>query len=347
LLYVRRSLERGRVAATIATVATAAAAIGLIAAPGALAAVSPPKITSAFTPNEIGVGGTTASALSFTIANPNATGTLSAVAFTDALPAGVTVDDPNGENGTCGSSGVITANPGGQTISLTAGSVKAASSCTISVSVVASQTGTFTNNTGVVSSSGGASSTGDTETLTVLPAPTVSFAHIRNNAKYNYGEVVRPTYSCAQAGDPTTLESCTAADDLGNQLNSGSALKTKLPGSHSLTISATSSDGLVTTDTINYTVLPDNRFTVAKVIHTSSGALSFKLSLPGAGKLNITERAGKTALAKYSRHLTGKRTITVHLSPGGSATLPASVALQISYTPTGGKLRTVTKHETL
>ena len=79
-----------------------------LAAPAAMAA-SPPTVTSAFTPNLIGLSDTSATSLSVTIANPNASGTLSAVSFTDTLPAGLTIDNPNGENGTCGSSGVITA----------------------------------------------------------------------------------------------------------------------------------------------------------------------------------------------------------------------------------------------
>jgi hypothetical protein len=124
----------------IASVMTSAG-ITLGAVPTALAA-SPPTITSAFTPNLIGFGDSSATALSFTITNPNANG-LSSVALTDTLPAGLSVDNPNGQNGNCGSAGVITATPGSQTISLTGGSVKAAASCTISFSVIAAQSGTF------------------------------------------------------------------------------------------------------------------------------------------------------------------------------------------------------------
>jgi hypothetical protein len=44
--------------------------------------------------------------------------------------------------------------------------------------LIAGQAGTLSNDTGPVSSSAGSSSAGDTETLTVLPPPTVAVTHI-------------------------------------------------------------------------------------------------------------------------------------------------------------------------
>lgn len=234
---------RLRRTAGVATITVAAvAAIGLGVVPTALAA-TPATITSAFTPSQIGLSDSAATALSFTITNPNPSGTITAVSFTDTLPAGLAVDDPNGENGTCGSTGVITANPATQAISLSGGSVKAGTPCTFSVSITAAQTGTFQNTTSPVSSSAGPGTAGSAATLTVIPPPTVTVSHIKNNAKYTFGEVVRPTYSCAQPQDPTGLTDCSAEDDLGNDIASGGALKTKIPGSHSLTVSARATTG--------------------------------------------------------------------------------------------------------
>ena len=90
--------------AGLLTAVALAVAAGSPAGAGASTPAVPPTIASSFTPNVIGVGGTTA--LGFTITNPNASGTLSSVAFNDTLPANLTVDDPNGENGTCGSASV-------------------------------------------------------------------------------------------------------------------------------------------------------------------------------------------------------------------------------------------------
>ena len=337
---------------TVASLA-ASSAIGLATASTAAAAAAPPTVTSAFTPNLIGVGDTDATALSITITNPNASGTLSSVAFTDTLPAGLTVDDPNGESGTCGSTSVVTATPGSGAISLTGGSLKAGATCTVSVSLIASQTGTLTNTTGVVSSSAGASAAGDTESLTVLPPPTLSVSGIKNNAKYTFGESVRPRYTCTQPSDPTALADCSAADDLGNPVASGGALDTKDPGSHTLTVSATSSDGLETDDSVTYTVLPDNRFTLAKVKPGKHGTLTFQLALPGAGPVKVVELAGKTTFGTYTRSVAGKKTINVTVRPtakgrslltASSATKPSvKITLEITYTPKGGVKRTVTK----
>lgn len=334
----------------VATASIAAvAAIGLYAAPTALAVTAPPTITSAFTPNLIGVGDTDATALSVTITNPNATGTVSSISFSDALPAGLTVDNPNGENGTCGSTSIVTAVPASQTFSLSAGSLKPGTACTLSISLIAGQVGILSNDTGPVSSSAGNSIAGDTETLTVLPPPTVAVTHIKNNATYAYGQVVRPGYSCSQPADPTALSDCSAADDHGNSVRSGGALNTKSPGPHSLTVSATSADGLVTTDTVNYAVLPDNRFTISKVKPRTGGALGLQLALPGAGTVKVVEVAGPTTVGSYTGRVGGKRTLNVKVkpTPGGTARLtagsPVRVTLKVTYTPKGGVKRTVIK----
>jgi hypothetical protein len=342
--------------AAIAALA-ATAALSAQAAPAA-AATTAPTITSAFTPALIGATGSTS--LSVTITNPEATASLSSIAFTDSLPADLTIDDPNGENGSCGATSVVTANPGSQTLSLTGGSLKPGAACTVSVSLVAASAGSVQNDTGPVSSSAGASAAGDTETLTVLPPPTLTVTGIKNNARYTYGKVVRPHFTCAQPFSPADLEGCSALDDLNNTINSGGALDTKVPGAHSLVVSATSDDGLVTTDTINYTVLPDNVFTIAKVTPKSSGSVVVQLALPGRGKVQALALAGKTTFAKATVKVAGtinsttgiprKVTVKVTLAPtpAGTALLTAgtatSVKLEISYTPTGGVVRTLTKH---
>ena len=329
-------------AGLLSAVALAVAA-GSPAGAGASTSAAPPTIVGSFTPNVIGVGGTTA--VGFTITNPSSSGTLSSIAFTDTLPADVTVDDPNGENGSCGSASVVTANPGSNTISLSGGSLKAGANCTVSVAVTASQPEVVQNQTGDVSSSAGSSGSGNTQTLTVLAAPTVSVNKPRNKAKYTYGQVVRSRYSCAQPGDPQGLTDCSAQDDLGNAVNSGGRLDTRSPGAHTLSISATSVDGLVTTDTINYTVLPNNHFTVSKVKSLAGGALSFVLSLPGPGKINVHELAagGRTFAATVTR-VQRKRRLTVIVAPT-SAAGPATITLEVVFTPTGGRKRIVVRRD--
>ena len=156
-------------------VAAVALAASLVPA-SALAATYPiaqPTIASAFTPALITAGST--SALSITITNPG-TATLPGIALTDTLPAGLVVDNPNGESGTCGSAGVVTANPGTNQITLSGGSLAKGAGCTISADVTSDAPGAYANSTGPVTYTGGATPTGDTETLTVVGEPTITIA---------------------------------------------------------------------------------------------------------------------------------------------------------------------------
>ncbi len=317
--------------------------------------VLPPTITSAFTPAEVGLGNSTSTALSITVGNPNPTAKLSAVGFSDTLPAGLTIDNPNGGNGTCGSTGVIVANPLTSTFALVNGSLAAGASCTISISVVASTAGTLSNSPGAASSSAGTGAVGATETLTVLTAPTVSVTGIKNKATYSFGQVVRPKYSCAQPDDPSALSQCSAGDDLGNVIASGGKLDTTTPGAHELSVLATNTVGLSTTTNINYRVLPDSRFTISNVSPKSHGALGFALALPGAGTVKVLELGpNKAVVGTDTVKVTQQRKLKVNLKPnkaGAKLLTPAKggkpvtlgVKLQVTFTPKGGVKRTKTQ----
>ena len=330
----------------IALLAVASAAV--VAFGGAAAATSlAPTVTSAFTPNPIGVGET--AALGITIANPNASGTLSAIAFTDTLPTGVTIDNPNGESGTCGSSGVVTATSGTSTISLTGGSLKAGANCVLSVDVVAASSGVVTNNTGPITSSGATNQTGASASVDVLDPPTVTVSSPQNNAKFAYGRRVQVTYVCAQAGYDLGLTGCTASDDLGNDISSGGFLDTRVPGAHELDVFGSSIDGLVTDDTVNYTVLPNNKFSVSGIKAGGGDSVKLKLALPGPGKVKIVERSGRSLVATKTSTIRASGTARLKLSPPHAevTTLGSGsvrVKLTITYTPKGGTPSTRTAH---
>src|SRR6185369_12239036 len=76
----------------------------------------PPTIAKSFGAATIPLNGTTS--LTFTLANPNSTVTLTNVSATDTLPAGLVVATPNNLTGNC--TGNITANAGSNTIGITA-----------------------------------------------------------------------------------------------------------------------------------------------------------------------------------------------------------------------------------
>jgi hypothetical protein len=122
--------------------------------------VDPPSIEEAFNPSSIPLFG--ASTLTYTIANPAAnTVTENGVAFTDFIPLGIT---PFGlpPLDTCGGTASIEL---GQMVSLSGGSIAVNSSCTVSLTVVGTMLGSFTDTIGNVSSTNGG--TGNTATATL------------------------------------------------------------------------------------------------------------------------------------------------------------------------------------
>jgi Big-like domain-containing protein/autotransporter-like protein/IPT/TIG domain-containing protein len=136
-------------------------------------AQSPPSISSNFNPAGTQPNGP--STLSFTLSNPNASTTLTGVAFTDNFPANLIVTATNGN--TCG--GILSATTGSSSVSLAGGTIAPGSFCTITVNVSTPFTGTYTNTTGAVSSD---QATGGTAmaTLSVANPPTISNLFLPN-----------------------------------------------------------------------------------------------------------------------------------------------------------------------
>jgi hypothetical protein len=131
----------------------------------------PPTISKAFGAATIPLNGSTS--LTFTIVNPNAALALTGLAFSDSLPTGLVVASTPGAVDHCG--GTFTAASGSTSVGLSGGSVAAGGSCTLSVSVTGAASGVKNNTTGIVSSiEGGAGTTSNTATVTVVAPPTIS-----------------------------------------------------------------------------------------------------------------------------------------------------------------------------
>ncbi len=311
----------------------------------ALATVLPPSVASSFTPGLIGIGGT--STLTFT--NPN-TSSLTGVGLTDTLPNGVVVDNPNGENGTCGSSGVVTATTGASKISLTGGSLKPSANCVVSVNVSSTTPGVYSNSTGAVSSNeGGASTTGDTEQLTIAGNPTITTTAPNNNSVFKFGQKVAAKFSCAEAAHGPGIVDCSASDNNGDTIEPGGLLDTSVAGPDTLTLAATSADGLTVTDTVNYTVLPDNQIVVTAVKLHKNGEITLDIKVPDKGKLVGLVTTGTTKFASWTHSVSGATTLhaTLKPSPAGNALLTTkrgkfALKLKLSFRPKGGKPATTT-----
>ncbi len=134
--------------------------------------LGPPSLAVAFGAPSILVNATTT--MTYTITNSNGVDQ-TGVAFSDTLPAGLTVATPNNLTGSCGGGATITAAAGSSSVSLSGGTVTASSTCTFSVDVKATSAGTKTNITGAVSSTnGGTGSAAPPATLLVVQQPTIA-----------------------------------------------------------------------------------------------------------------------------------------------------------------------------
>lgn len=321
------------------------AALLLVALPGtAAAAPLPPTISSQFTPASIGAGGTTA--LSFTITNPNSSGTLSAIGFTDTLPTGLAVDNPNGQNGTCGSTSTLSAPASGSTITLTTGKLAAGATCTVQVSVTSTTPGTYQNSTGPVSDTVAGAGNTDTQSLTVFGLPTVSITAPTENAVFAFGQQVIAQYSCQDAPGAPGIAACSGDAD------SGTAIDTSTVGAQTFSVSAISADGAVTTQTIDYTVLPDNRITVGKPAGHADGTVTFRVRVPDVGKLTATlTHSGTTygqlvvkqttqGSSRYELKLNAKGRKLLRKAAKAKHPKPVAFKLTVTFLPAFGKVGT-------
>src|ERR1700680_2096226 len=144
--------------------------------PGATASatvivVAPPTVSQTFGAAAVPLNGTTS--LSFTVSNTNAGQTLTGIAFSDTLPAGLQGGPPPGETGPCG--GTITAVAGSGSVSLSGATLNANASCTFSVNVKGITAGDQVNTTTAISANeSGAGPTSNTATLTVVAPPAIT-----------------------------------------------------------------------------------------------------------------------------------------------------------------------------
>jgi hypothetical protein len=215
--------------------------------------------------------------------------------------------------------------------------------------VTSTTPGVHSNSTGpVTSTEGGASAGGDTEKLTVVGDPTIDVTAPRNNATFNFGQKVSAKFACAEAANGPGLVDCSVSDDNGNTVEApGGLIDTNVAGPGTLTFSATSADGLIVTQSINYKVLPDNKLVVTKVKANKQGDVSLTVAVPGTGKLTALVTAGATDLSSWTATIAGAKTLRLTIKPNsqGRAALvrkPPTLTLKLGFTPKRGKLATTT-----
>ena len=185
--------------------------------PAAVWAQSPPTISKAFGAANIPVNGSTS--LTFTITNPNPATDLTNVNFTDTLPSGLIIANPDslvpdpvlGNCDSTGTTGTIT--PGTTSISLTGGQIPATATCTFSIDVFAVSGGVQVNTTDPISSTEGGTGGTATATVTVdVPDLTITKTHTGNFQQGQPGATY--TITVTNSGNATTTDIVTVTDTL-------------------------------------------------------------------------------------------------------------------------------------
>lgn len=175
-----------------------------------LTVATPPSIAKAFGAATIPLNGRTS--LTFNITNPNTAVSLSGVAFTDVLPAGLVVSTPNGLTDTCGS-GTVAAAAGSTSVSLAGGTIAVNSTCSFAVNVTAVAAGNQVNTTGAVSAANGGSGNTATASISVLASDlTIVMSHTGNFFQGKTGATYALTAS--NLGPGPTAGTVTVTDTL-------------------------------------------------------------------------------------------------------------------------------------
>lgn len=168
---------------------------------GLAQAQSPPTIVKSFSAATVGLNGSVT--LTFTLTNPNPATDLTGVSFSDDMPAGLLIANPDSLGGTCDTS-LVTLLP--TNISLTGAVIPANSSCTLSIDLLATAAGDQVNTTGAITSVEGG--TGGTATATVnvvVPDLTIAMSHTGNFVRPQTGATYTITVSNSGGADTSAL----------------------------------------------------------------------------------------------------------------------------------------------
>jgi uncharacterized repeat protein (TIGR01451 family) len=158
---------------TTSTVTSTNATTSATASAGiTVALLASPTVVKSFSPNQVGINGT--SVLSVTLTNPNSTA-ITGASFTDSYPSvsGTSLLNTTTPAGaiSCtgvGGGGTVTAGANLSSLALTGGTIPANGSCTITVNVSAAAAGSYLNSTGPVATTNASTGTSASATLDVL-----------------------------------------------------------------------------------------------------------------------------------------------------------------------------------
>ncbi|HUI89717.1 MAG TPA: hypothetical protein VLX61_13450, partial [Anaerolineales bacterium] len=307
-----------------------------------LTATAPPTITKAFSPTAVVVNGM--STLSFKLTNGNPS-PLTGVGFTDNLPAGVEVSSPPNVNADLTNCGVSDFSPaaaaGATTLTFSNGTIPANSTCTISVSVTATTSGTFDNTTtAITSAEGGTGATSNTAILTSNPAADLALTKTSRDAKGNLTPDVDPgesiTYTITVTnGGPSDVSGATVSDTMPSSLTSVSWTCAATSGSCA---SGTNTGNI--SDTVNIMNGGSLTYTITATVSATdtTDVINTATVLPPSG---VTETNPSNNSGTVVDHL-NLLSITKTTSPPTASYAAANTTIHYSYTITNIGTSTLT-----
>lgn len=305
-------------------------------------AQSPPTIAKQFGAANIPLNGSTT--MTFTVTNPNAATALTNVSFTDTLPSGLIIANPDsltpdpvlGDCDPTGTTGTIT--PSTQSISLAGGQIPANATCTFSIDVLAVSGGDQVNTTAPITSTEGGTGGTATATVTVdLPDLTISKAHTGNFRQAQAGAVY--TITVTNSGGATTAGPVAVDDSLPTGLTAvsigGSGWTCAAPPA----LHCTRADGLDPGNSFADITLTVNVAANAPATVTNSATVS------GGGESNTAnDTASDPTTVVPLDDLTITKTHTGAFTPGQTG---ATYTLTVNNIGLGPSVGTVTVTDTL
>lgn len=197
--------------------------------------VTPPSISKAFGAPAFAINGTTT--LTIVLSNPN--GLVVDASFTDTLPAGLSIANPNGLSSNCG--GTLSAAATTGSITLTGGTIAANSTCTITVTVTGTTAGTKVNVTSAIAST--LAGIGNSAIATVVVALPATISKAFGVAVIPLNGVTTLTFVITNPNAGTVLTGVAVTDNLpaGLQVANPNGLTSNCGG----TATATAGSGVV------------------------------------------------------------------------------------------------------
>lgn len=312
-----------------------------LGASATLIVVAPPSIQAAFNPSTIAMNST--SSLTFTIVeSPQTPFALTGVAFTDTLPAGLTV--VSSSSAVCAGTLTTTAPTG---ISLAGASIPAGGQCQFIVAVTGSAAGQYTNTTGDVTSTNGGIGNTASANLTVVsvathfavsaPASAISGTSFNftvtaldssNKVVPSYTGTVRFTSTDSQAV-PLSTYTFTSSD---SGVHTFSAVL-KTAGSQTITATDTASVSVTGTSGLIAVISPDFALTAVSPISAKVGS-SATSTVTVNSLSGFNSAVGLSVATPPSGVSASLSSSSVTPPSGGSATSTLTVGLAPFVTPT-------------